>query len=68
MKKLFLGKNEIRPRRGKVEGQLVVLDGEEFYRITHSDRLRHLEQRRPHRRPPHARLGAVSLLHGRPDP
>ena len=40
MNKLFLGKNPVRLSTGKVEGGQVVLDGEDFYRIANSDRLR----------------------------
>ena len=40
MKELFLGKNPVRFGTGKVEGRQVVLDGEEFYCIENSDRLR----------------------------
>jgi hypothetical protein len=40
MKNLFLGRNRIPTRAEKIEGQPVVLDGEDFYRITNCNRLR----------------------------
>ena len=40
MKNLFLGRNPVRSGAGKIEGRQVVLDGEEFYRISNCDRLR----------------------------
>ena len=40
MKKLFLGKNPVRSGAETVAGGQVVQDGEDFYRITNSDRLR----------------------------
>jgi hypothetical protein len=40
MKNLFLGKNRIQSDEGTVSGKPVVLDCEDFYGITHSDRLR----------------------------
>src|SRR5882724_9941692 len=40
MKKLFLGGNPVRSGTGKFDGQQVVLDGEEFYRIANSDQQR----------------------------
>jgi len=40
MKKMFLGNKRVPSNTGKVEGGHVLLDGEAFYRITHSDRLR----------------------------
>ena len=40
MKKMFLGNKRVPSNTGKVEGGQVLLDGEAYYRITHSDRLR----------------------------
>ena len=40
MKKLFLGKNPVRSGAETVAGGQVVLDGEDFYRLTDCDRLR----------------------------
>ena len=40
MGKLFLGKTTFRFGAEKVEGQQVVLDGEDFYRIANTDRRR----------------------------
>ena len=40
MKNLFLGKNPVRSGMEKVEGRQVVHDGEDFYCIANSDRLR----------------------------
>jgi hypothetical protein len=39
-KRIFLGRNPVAAGAGKVEGKHVVLDGEEFYCIANSDKLR----------------------------
>ena len=40
MKALFLGQNPVRSSAAKIDGAQVLLDGEAFYRIANSDRLR----------------------------